>query len=177
MRAPRQWLLKMTLRVARSRTAHVFLSGPISNIRFKRPNHTARPTEGAMRTQCGENHVCKKRCQLVHPRRCRLDSSSVDGRGRPTDEGRSKCCYRRPQGEVLRGGTEGPERLCSRPGHHLSGHIDRRFPGQCLETRAGWHLRVHPAAERRSRFAETSLRRPHDEHNRWKAEKWYERYD
>ena len=45
----------------------------------------------------------------------------------------------------------------SRSGHDLPGHLDRRFPGQCVEVRSRRDLRQHRAAQRQACFAQADL--------------------
>ena len=60
---------------------------------------------------------------------------------------------------MLRRRAEGPERLRRRSRHDLPGHLDHRFPGQCVEVRPGRHLRQHRAAGRQARLAQADLTR------------------
>src|SRR5918999_3316882 len=60
---------------------------------------------------------------------------------------------------MLRGRLEGAERLRGRSGYNLPGHLDRRLSGQCLEVRAGRHLRVDRGARWRPRHAPAFINR------------------
>src|ERR671914_1050403 len=125
-----------------------------------RTNYPSRARGTRAEQPTGEvRHAYEINRECGHFGRRRGDRACINGGRRAADgrgsKGRDGC----GQGEVLRRRAQGSKRLRCWSGHHLPGHLDRRLPGQCLEVRAGRHLRVDRGARWRPRHAPAFINR------------------